>query len=104
MPVTLISNPDGSFREVNAELEDKKWVDLETTGGWIAWTQNSTDALSPALALVAGSNSAPEPDHQWASPRLRYGTGPPENDFEAVEFDPFVNWRRARPCFSAFIW
>ena len=90
LPVTIMSRPDGSFQTVSALWGDMKWVNLDATRGWIAWTRNSSDPQSPTLALVAGKDNRPRPRYQSAPARFRYGTGAAQDDFEAFEFDPFA--------------
>jgi len=91
LPVTLASNPDGSFKTVSALFGDGLSLNLKDTGGWIAWTQNAGDKTSPTLALVMGKDTVPMPSYQYAPARFRYGTGPTADDFEVVEATPFVN-------------
>jgi uncharacterized protein (TIGR03437 family) len=92
LPVTLGSNPDGSSRVLQAIFANEVWFNLNASGGWIAWTRDNTNPSSPTLALVAGKESAgPLPAYQFAPARIRYGTGPAENDFEVGEVNPFIN-------------
>ncbi len=63
---------------------------LNTSGGWIAWTQNATTSTSPTLALVVGKDTLPLPSYQKAQGRIRYGTGPAQDDFEVAEVTPYT--------------
>jgi len=90
LPVTLASNPDGSATVVSALFGDGKALNLKDTGGWIAWTEDSTNQASPTLAVVLGKDITPMPSYQYAPARFRYGTGPAVNDFEVVEATPFI--------------
>ena len=91
LPVTIISNPDGSWRVIKAAFGGtNSSIDLSDTGGWIAWTRDVTDPFSPTLALVAGKDSAPRPSSQYFPARFRYGTDDAVHDFEVVETNPFV--------------
>ena len=90
LPATVVGQRNGSIGTVSARWGDLKWVDLDATAGWIAWTQDPSDPRSPALALVAGKDNHPRPRYQLAPARFRYGTGDAQDDFEAFEFDPFA--------------
>jgi len=90
LPITLAANADGSARRISASFSSEQFINLRDCGGWIAWTKDAETASSPALALVFGGDAEPRPAYRSAAARFRYGTGPPENDFEVVELDPFL--------------
>ncbi len=89
LPVTLGSNPDGSSKVISALFGAGTFYNLNASGGWIAWTQNATNPSSPALALVVGKDTLPLPSYEKAQGRIRYGTGPTQDDFEVAEVTPF---------------
>lgn len=90
LPVTLASNPDGSYKTVGALWGDGTYLNLKDTGGWIAWTQSAGEPSSPTLALVIGKDTVPMPAYQSAPARFAYGTAATVDDFEVVEVTPFV--------------
>jgi uncharacterized protein (TIGR03437 family) len=93
LPVTLASNPDGSFKTVTGlwGAAVPNLLNLKNTGGWIAWTQNAANTSSPTLALVLGKDTVPMPSYQSAPARFAWGTAAAVDDFEVVEVTPFVN-------------
>jgi len=88
LPQTIMSNSDGSWEVVGGLYG---WTDIPTrhlvdTGGWQAWTQDSTQEESPSLALVFGTDIEDSSNGKRKDEAVRWGTsGNVARDYEVTE-------------------
>ena len=75
LPHIVMSSADGSWKAVPGIYG---WTDIPTrhlvdSGGWIAWTQNPTNAASPTLALVFGTDEINMSNGKRKDEAIRWG-------------------------------
>jgi len=73
LPQQILSKTAGAWQRVSYNFPSPTF-NMADTGGWHAWTQNSTNNSSPSLAVVFGTDSSERSD--WLPIRrfMRFGT------------------------------
>jgi hypothetical protein len=89
LPCVVMSNPDGSWEKAPGVYG---WTDIPTrnlidTGGWQAWTQDSTQEDSPSLALVFGTDREDTSNGNRKDEAIRWGNAGNDKvrDYEVCE-------------------